>query len=330
MDPILHNELTRRRGVAWREVDARDARVLIVYAADGRGQNIRYLTNFSPIYGDALFVMTPRRHGYLLNFDWEIPRASEDSGLEEFTASFDLIGEGGSLLRDLEVTRGRVATIGFDRIPHPMFMDLTARHPGIEFIDITHSVERARRIKSVYEIAQLRRAVEITEAGVRAVREALRPGLSEVELAALADYTMKAAGASVLAFPTLALSGAGRVVPVGMPTERRVRDGDVVMLDLGATWNGYQADLSRTFIVGRPSSDQEQAYQVVLEAWQRVLDETRPGVPCRRLQEVAARVAAKAGYLLARRVRPRGRGGPALGRAELARGEETLALGIAI
>src|SRR5437899_13111427 len=62
--------------------------------------------------------MTPRRHGYLLNFDWEIPRAREDSGLEEFTASFDLIGEVGSLLHDLEVTRGRVAAIGFDRIPH--------------------------------------------------------------------------------------------------------------------------------------------------------------------------------------------------------------------
>ena len=79
MDPILHNELTRRRGGAWQEVEARDARALIVYATDGRGQNIRYLTNFSPIYGDALFVMTPRRHGYLLNFDWEIPRAREDS-----------------------------------------------------------------------------------------------------------------------------------------------------------------------------------------------------------------------------------------------------------
>src|SRR3989441_2653508 len=171
MDPILHNELTRRRGIAWQEVEARDAGALIVYATDGRGQNIRYLTNFSPIYGDALFVMTPRRHGYLLNFDWEIPRAREDSGLEEFTASFDLIGEVGSLLHDLEVTRGRVAAIGFDRIPHPMFVDLTARHPGIEFIDITHSVERARRIKSVDEIAQLQRASGITKGGVWAVQE---------------------------------------------------------------------------------------------------------------------------------------------------------------
>src|SRR2546422_6541175 len=163
-----------------------------------------------------------------------------------------------------------------------MFVDLTARHPGIEFIDITHSVERARRIKSAYEIAQLRRAVEITEAGVRAVREAIRPGLSEVELAALAEYTMKAAGATVLAFPTLVLSGPERVVPVGMPTGRRVQEGDVVMLDLGATWNGYQADLSRTFVVGRPSPDQERAYQVVLNAWQRTMDETRPGARCRR------------------------------------------------
>src|SRR3989441_12700006 len=148
MDPALRDELRRRRSLAWQEGEAQDAHALIVYAADGRGQNIRYLTNFSPIYGDAVVVMTPERQIYLLNFDWEIPRAREDAGLEEFTASFDLIGEVGSLLHDLEVTRGRVAAIGFDRIPHPMFVDLTARHPGIEFIDITHSVERARRLKS--------------------------------------------------------------------------------------------------------------------------------------------------------------------------------------
>src|SRR2546428_11675417 len=106
MDPILHNELTRRRGGAWQEVEARDARALIVYATDGRGQNIRYLTNFSPIYGDALFVMTTRLHGYLLNFDWEIPRAREDSGLDEVFPFFDLPRRVGSLRQDLDVTRG--------------------------------------------------------------------------------------------------------------------------------------------------------------------------------------------------------------------------------
>ena len=302
MDPTLFDELTRRRGMAWHEVDARDAHALLVYAADGRGQNIRYLTNFSPIYGDAIFVMTPQRLVYWLNFDWEIPRAREDTGLEEFIASFDLVDEVSALLRNLKMTRGRVATVGFDRIPHPMFVGLTTRLPGIDFVDVTASVERARRIKSTYEIAQLRRAVEITEIGVNAVREAMHPGLSEVELAALADYAMKAAGATVLAFPTLVLSGPERVVPVGMPTERRVREGDVVMLDLGATWNGYQADLSRTFVVGRPSPDQERAYQVVLNAWQRTMDETRPGARCRRLQEVAAQAAAEAGYTLAHRV----------------------------
>lgn len=302
MDPTLHDELRRRRGIAWQEVEARDAQALFVYAADGRGQNIRYLTNFSPIYGDAIFIMTPARQVYLLNFDWEVPRAREDTGLEEFIATFDIVDAASGLLRGLEITRGRVATVGFDRIPHPMYAGLVARLPGIDFADITASLERARRVKSAYEIAQLRRAVEITEAGVKAVREAIRPGLSEVELAARADYAMKAAGATILAFPTLVLSGSDRVVPVGMPTERQVRGGDVVMLDLGATWNGYQADLSRTFVIGRPSPEQDRAYRVVLDVWQRTLHEVRPGVPCRRLQEVATQAVAEAGYTLAHRI----------------------------
>lgn len=302
MDPALHDELTRRRGSAWREAEARDAPALLVYAADGRGQGIRYLTNFSPIYGDAVFIMTAERRVYLLNFDWEIPRAREDTGLEEFIASFDMVDRVSAVLRDLRITRGRVATVGFDRIPHPMYAGLTTRLPGIDFVDVTPSLERARRIKTPYEIAQLRRAVAITEAGVRAVREALRPGRSEVELAAVADYAMKTSGASVLAFPTLVLSGPDGIVPVAMPTERRLREGDVVMLDLGAAWNGYQADLSRTFVVGHPSAEQERVYQVVLNAWQRAVDETRPGVQCRRLEEVAVQAAAEAGYKLAHRI----------------------------
>ena len=302
MDPALHDELRRRRSLAWRDVETQDAHALIVYAADGRGQNIRYLTNFSPIYGDAVFIMTPEHLLYLLNFDWEIPRAREDTGLEAFLASFDIIDQVSAFLRDLGITRGRVATIGFDRIPHPMFVGLATHFPGIDFKDITASLERARRIKSAHEIAQLRRAVEITEAGVRAVREAIRPGVSEVELAALADYAMKAAGATVLAFPTMVLSGPERVVPVAMPTERRVQEGDVVMLDLGATWNGYQADVSRTLVLGRASQEQEQAYQVVVNAWQRAVDNIRPGVRSSRLQEVAAQAVAEAGYTLAHRI----------------------------
>lgn len=302
MDKVLGEELRRRRQQILASIQSMGAQGLLVYATDGRGYNLRYLTNFSPIFGDAFLVMTRDRIVYLLNFNWEIPRAREASRIDEFIPTFDLVGQVTGIIRDLGIARGRLATVGFDRIPHPLYVALTEQNPALEFVDVTPVIERARRIKSPYEVAQLRRAVEVTDAALQAVRDALRSGLSEAEVAALADETMKAHGASELAFPTCVVSGRERAMPVGLPTQRKLQAGDVVMVDVGATWGGYHADMTRTYVVGKPTDEQQMAWDVVLQAWEKVVDEIRPGVPCRRLHAVARESIESKGYKLVHRI----------------------------
>jgi Xaa-Pro aminopeptidase len=302
MAATIQQELSVRRQRAMEAASAAGSEGLLLYATDGRGYNLRYLTNFAPIYGDAFLAVTPRRTVYLLNFNWEIPRAKAASGLTEFIATFDLIGQTTEVLRALELTRGRLATIGFDRIPHPMYQALRERLPGVEFVDITPAVERLRRTKSPYEVAQLRKAAEVTDAAYAAVRAALRPGMTEGEVAALADQTMKAQGAGELAFPTNVVSGPDRVMPVGLPTERVLREGDAVMIDMAAMWGGYHADMTRTYVVGRPSRAQQAVWDAVREAWQRVVDAIRPGTPCSRLHRIAQETLGRHGHSLVHRI----------------------------
>lgn len=302
MMETIRRELADRRRRVLEAAAAAGARGVLLFATDGRGYNLRYLTNFAPIYGDAFLAMTERRTVYLLTFNWEIPRAKLASDVEEFIATFDLVGQVTETLAALELARGRVATIGFDRIPHPMYQALQEHNPGVEFVDITPAVERLRRRKSPYEVAQLRRAAQVTDAGYAAVRAALRPGMTEGEVAAVADQAMKAQGAGELAFPTNVVSGPDRAMPVGLPTERVLREGDVVMVDMGAMWGGYHADMTRTYVVGTPSRAQQAVWDAVREAWQWVVDEIRPGTPCRRLHQTARAVLERHGYALTHRI----------------------------
>lgn len=302
MDESLRRELAGRRERAMDAAAKAGSNGLLLYATDGRGYNLRYLTNFAPIYGDAFLVAGRHRIVYLLNFNWEIPRAKIASGLEEFIPTFDLVGQVTEILRELELDRGPLATIGFDRIPHPIYQALADRNRAVQFVDVTSAVERLRRTKSPYEIAQLRQAVHVTDQAYAAVRQALRPGMTEGEVAALADQTMKSRGAGELAFPTNVVSGPEKAMAVGLPTERALQDGDVVMIDMAAMWGGYHADLTRTYVVGRPRPAQQAAWDIVREAWQRVVDEIRPGTPCRRLHQVAREVLERHGHRLAHRI----------------------------
>ncbi len=295
-------ELEARRAGLLREAAAAGALAVLVYATEGRGANLQYLANYAPIFGDAFMFLSDRRRVGLLNFDWDIARAREVSGLEEFIATFDLGAALVEVLREMGLGAARLATVGFERLPYPFWSSLRAALPSLDLVDVTPNVERARRIKSADEIALMRRAVAITEAGLSAAVARWRPQMTELELAAVADYEMKSRGASEVAFPTCVVSGPERAIPVGFPTTRAFRDGDVVMVDLGAVWEGYRADLTRTYVVGEPQPAAQEVYAAVEDIWRRVMAEIRPGTACRRLNDVAAAAASEYGYALAHRV----------------------------
>jgi hypothetical protein len=120
MEEALKHELESRRQRVLAAARAQGAEAVLVFATDGRGYNLRYLTNFAPIFGDAFLVLTPVRTVYFLNFNWEIPRARQASDVAEFIATFDLVGDVTRILRELDVG-DTIATVGFDRIPHPFY-----------------------------------------------------------------------------------------------------------------------------------------------------------------------------------------------------------------
>ena len=106
-----------------------------------------------------------------------------------------------------------------------------------------------RQVKTKEEIALHRKACEITEAGVRNMLSHLKPGIHEYEIEAHFDYTLKSRHARH-AFPTIAASGKNACVLHYVANDRVMREGDMILFDLGAEWGMYASDVSRTFPVG--------------------------------------------------------------------------------
>lgn len=185
--------------------------------------------------------------------------------------------------------------------PPDTALPLGGRGRGDRVPDRTLEAELAalRQVKDEDEIRRLRRAVEITgEALVEAMGQA-RAGMYEYELEALIEYGFRRRGAERVGFPSIVGSGPNGTVLHYDENRRRMADGDLVVIDVGAEYGYYSADLARTIPVsGRFTPRQRELYQLVLGAQQEAIDSVRPGTDLGALNRIArAHMRARSGGL---------------------------------
>lgn len=153
-----------------------------------------------------------------------------------------------------------------------------------------------REDKSPAEIARIRRAVESTVAGMRDALRAAAPGVAEYQLAAIVELRCRLAGASRQAFPSIVGSGPNSCVLHYDRNRRTLEAGDLVVLDVGGEFEGYAADVTRTFPAsGRFTDEQAKAYDAVLDAQKAALAAVKPGVTLRQVHEAAHAVLRERG-----------------------------------
>ena len=154
-------------------------------------------------------------------------------------------------------------------------------------------VEAERIVKDEEEIQRFRQAGRLIAQTVERILQFVRPGRSELEIAADVDHTLASVGFEDRAFPTIVASGPNSALPHARPSQRRLATGDLVLLDFGGVSGGYCVDLSRTVCVGAASEETTRLHAAVVEAQQAALAAVRPGV-------VASDIDAAARSTLAR------------------------------
>lgn len=157
-------------------------------------------------------------------------------------------------------------------------------------------INELRLVKTDEQIDKMIQAQRIAEKGFEHMLEFIEVGRSEREIQLELDYFMLKNGAEALSFDTIALSGKNTSLPHGVPSDKRVENGEFVLLDFGAVVDGYHSDMTRTVCVGEPSDEMRKVYQTVLEAQLAGLKAVKAGITGRELDKVSRNVIENAGY----------------------------------
>lgn len=215
-------------------------------------------------------------------FAW---RDGEDP-LATLVAALRVLGVGAGTR--LGVEKGRLTMDLADR--------LRAAIPDLEYVDVDPLFIRMRARKSEEEITCIREACRITLAAMREVFPFIRPGVTELEVATRLDLMLASAGASGTAFRTTVLSGIRSASPHGTSSRKEISRGDVVVIDVGGTYGGYCADVTRTVAVGRGNHRDLEMHELVAAAQQRAIAGARVGIGAAAVDRAARQVIEEAGY----------------------------------
>ncbi|MBN1661435.1 MAG: aminopeptidase P family protein [Anaerolineae bacterium] len=170
--------------------------------------------------------------------------------------------------------------------------------PGARLLATEPWLPGLRMTKDAAEIAAMRRAVEIAEAALQRLLDegAIRPGRTELEIAADLQVAMLRASGQGEAFPPLVVAGPNSASPHAGPSGRPLAEGDLVIVDWGTVYDGYRSDITRTFVLGTPTPEMVRIHDAVLAANQSGRLAARPGLPAQEVDRAARRAITLAGY----------------------------------
>jgi Xaa-Pro aminopeptidase len=168
---------------------------------------------------------------------------------------------------------------------------------GTELVPTSNAVEALREVKDDAEIARMERAAAIADAALYEVLPMLTQDVTEELFALELDTAMRRGGAESVAFDTIVAAGENSAKPHHRPGGRKVRQGDPVVVDFGATYEGYRSDMTRTFCVGaEPEGDMARVFAVVGASQAAGAAAVRPGIPTKDIDDVCRAIIADAGW----------------------------------
>jgi Xaa-Pro aminopeptidase len=269
------------------ELTARELDALVVT----HPQNRRYLSGFTGSDG-ALFV-TPGEAKLITDFRYLEQAERQSPGFELVEATpIELPDTLGELVRQTGVKR-----VGFEshEVAGADYTDWTTAVDS-ELVPVKELVEEMRAIKDQGELETIKQAVAIGDAGMAHIREFIRPGMTEKEVAWELEAYMRTHGAEAAAFDIIVASGPNGAMAHATISDRVIQVGEPIVIDVGARVDGYHSDLTRTLLLGEPDDRFQEIYDVVLRAQRSALEGIRPGMTGREADALARDVIEEAGY----------------------------------
>lgn len=270
-------------------------------------RNVRYLTGFRGsagmlvVHGAGAVLCTDAR------YETQAPEELAVAGV--VGVAVDITAESGDHARpaqraflDAVAAAGPAARIGLEASSITWAEQrrlagwLAEAIPDAALVAADALVETLRLVKDAGEVARIEAAATIADAAFAAVRRRLLDGPTEAEFGVELDLEMRRRGAAARSFETIVASGPNGASPHARPGDRRVRRGDLVVVDFGAMVDGYRSDMTRTVMVGEPTAEQARLLDVVTRAQAAGAAAVGPAVGCAAVDAACRAVITEAGW----------------------------------
>ena len=247
--------------------------------------SIRYLTGYTGSNG--LLLVTPSDSHFFTD-----PRYATDAqqniDCKVHICKKGLFEEAAAIAK-----RKHLKKLGFE--PSWMHVDAFEKlkshlGPGVKLAPVSGIVEGLRAVKSPSEIARIRASVLANSEAYSKTLRRIKVGIREMDIAAELDFQMRMLGAEKPAFETIVASGARTALPHAHPTAKKIEANELLLIDMGATLDGYASDMTRMSFLGVPSKRVSNLYRAVLEAQMAGIAAAKAGIPANRVDAAAREV----------------------------------------
>ncbi len=167
---------------------------------------------------------------------------------------------------------------------------------NVEWVPTQNFVEKFRNYKSPEELEYLQKAVDLADLALEHICGFIKPGMKERDVALELEFFMRKKGAKGSSFEIIVASGPRGSLPHGIASDKEIKEGDLVVIDMGARLNGYASDVTRTFAIGKAGEKEKEIYNTVLEAQLAAIEGIKPGMSGQEADKLSRDIISQKGY----------------------------------
>jgi Xaa-Pro aminopeptidase len=285
-----------RAEMALRNLDA------LLFYGWKRGQ-IFFISGYYPNYiANVAIVLLPRADepALRIRFPFDLDRVKTESWIKDVGSSGNVLNLAKDLADVCERKGLASARIGLvtgdnvmDEMPCSLFIALQKALPDVEWVEANDMVQSARLIKTSTEYEALRVSAKLADLGIRAAKNAIKPGCTEYEVVASAEAEMRKNGADA---HLVVIASKGLRELIGPPENKILEPGDNVILEAAVQKDGYWTQVAQVAYVGGSTEGQSKIYKDTYQAFLEGVKAVRPGIPCSDVAKVIQAFLEDRGY----------------------------------
>jgi len=201
-------------------------------------------------------------------------------------------------IKEKKLTKGIIGVASLGMLTYDLFKGMKEALPDVRWQDWSRSYAQVRAVKTQLEIETMERGAESVDAAFEAAFNAAKPGVSELEIAGILEYTARKNGINAVnnLFDTIVCSGPRAALKNGNPTERKLRKGDALFIDISMQYKGYAMDVSASHCIdAQPNKEQLALFETAAQMTEAMVANAKPGMPAKQMMAITREVAEQNG-----------------------------------